>query len=213
VTCHLHFQFANKSDAVHNILNLTSFIMFLWGLLLFSGVSAQNQSCITEAYIDYNERDIVEPVTLETPQACAEHCASIEGGLFWTYSLNEKTCHVKNSAHNSRRGIMYTVSGNRACGLRDFEVRVTDTLPPSGEEMFREGVLLGSYVGASVVWQKITVESRASGPLPEGRYVLLQKDDNNHRLEVIEFEAFGGNGVKWKLAPIVLAVTLLLLLF
>jgi len=293
VTCHLHFQFANKSDAVHNILNLTSFIMFLWGLLLFSGVSAQNQSCITEAYIDYNERDIVEPVTLETPQACAEHCASIEGGLFWTYSLNGKTCHVKNSAHNSRRGIMYTVSGNRACGLstmggtynghlgkpgrlvpikvvvsqeennfppdqcadsdnstfcavapspapwlaldlgskarvdrveirntrnfgnrlRDFEVRVTDSLPSSGEEMFREGVLLGSYVGASVVWQKITVESRASGPLPEGRYVLLQKDDNNHRLEVIEFEAFGGDGVKWKLAPIVLAATLLLLLF
>ena len=56
-------------------------------------------------------------MTLETTQACAEHCASIEGGLFWTYSLNSKTCHVKNSAHNSRRGIMYTVSGNRACGL------------------------------------------------------------------------------------------------
>ena len=93
--------------------------------------------------------------------------------------------------------------GNR---LRDFEVRVTDSLPPSGtllilyvlmmryfsgEEMFREGVLLGSYVGASVVWQKITVESRASGHLPEGRYVLLQKDDNN-TMEVIEFVAFGG---------------------
>ena len=57
--------------------------------------------------------------------------------------------------------------------------------------MFREGVLLGSYVGASVVWQKITVESRASGHLPEGRYVLLQKDDNN-TMEVIEFVAFGG---------------------
>ena len=58
--------------------------------------------------------------------------------------------------------------------------------------MFREGVLLGSYVGASVVWQKITIESRVSGPPPEGRYVLLQKDDNSHRLELIEFVAFGG---------------------
>ena len=62
--------------------------------------------------------------------------------------------------------------------------------------MFREGVLLGSYVGASVRWQKITIESPASGPTSEGRYVLLQMD-NNHtvkpvRMEVIEIVAFGG---------------------
>ena len=57
--------------------------------------------------------------------------------------------------------------------------------------MFREGVLLGSYVGASVRWQKITIESPASGPTSEGRYVLLQMD-NNQRMEVIEIVAFGG---------------------
>ena len=57
--------------------------------------------------------------------------------------------------------------------------------------MFKEGVLLGSYVGASVVWQKITIESSASGPTPEGRYVLLQKN-NSLTMEVIEFVAFGG---------------------
>lgn len=245
-------------------------MMLLFGLLFLSGASAQTEGCIREEYIDYNARDIVEQKTLENPQACAEHCASTEGGLFWTFSINSKTCHVKNEAHNSRRGIMYTVSGNRACGLstmggtqdgqlgksgtlvpvkvvvsqeengfpphqcadsnsstfcavapspapwlaldlgsrarvdrveirntrnygnrlRDFEVRVTDSLPPSGEEMFREGVLLGSYVGASVVWQKITIQSPASGPTSEGRYVLLQKD-NNHRMEVIEIVAFG----------------------
>merc|ERR1712198_526508 len=281
------FHIVYRSDTVH-VLNLSSLIMLLFALLLFSGVSAR-QGCIKEEYIDYNAEDIVEQVTLETTQACAEHCASIEGGLFWTYSLNSKTCHVKNSAHNSRRGIMYTVSGNRACGLpnmttggsqlvpvnvnvsqeengfpphqcadsdmetfctvapspapwlaldlgsrarvnrveirntrnfenrlRDFEVRVTDSLPQSGDEMFREGVLLGSYVGASVVWQKITIEGPTSGPAPDGRYVLLQKN-NSLRMEVIEFVAFGGEletgtGVNWNLAPVALAATLLLLL-
>ena len=57
--------------------------------------------------------------------------------------------------------------------------------------MFREGVLVGSYVGASVVWQKITIQSPASGPTSEGRYVLLQMD-NNQRMEVYEIVAFGG---------------------
>jgi len=268
--------------------------MLLFGLLFLSGASAQTEGCIKEEHIDYNERDIVEQKTLENPQACAEHCASTEGGLFWTFSLNSKTCHVKNSAHDSRRGITMTVSGNRACGLskmggtqkghlgkparlvpvkvvvsqeendfppqqcadsnsstfcavapspapwlaldfdskarvdrveirntrnygnrlRDFEIRVTDSLPPSGEEMFREGVLLGSYVGESVRWQKITIESPASGPTSEGRYVLLQMDNNHTRMEVIEIVAFGGAGVNWKLAPIVLlAATLFSLLF
>merc|ERR1711934_1187749 len=290
-----HFHIANQSNAIHFVLNLPSSIMLLGGLLFLSAVSAQNEGCIKEEHIDYNERDIVEQETLENPQACAEHCAATEGGLFWTFSLNSKTCHVKNSAHNSRRGITMTVSGNRACGLstmggtqggqpgkpgrlvpskvvvsqevndfpphqyaddststfcavapgspapwlaldlgskarvdrveirntnnygnrlRDFEVRVTDSLPQSGEEMFREGVLLGSYVGASVRWQKITIQSPASGPTSEGRYVLLQKD-NNHRMEVIEIVAFGGAGENWKLAPIgLLAVaTFLSLLF
>merc|ERR1712037_432050 len=288
-----HFHIANQSNAIHFVLNLPSSIMILFGLLFLSAVSAQNEGCIKEEYTDYNARDIVEQKTLENPQACAEHCAATEGGLFWTFSLNSKTCHVKNSAHNSRRGIMYTVSGNRACGLctmagthdgylgkhgrlvpikvvvsqeengfpplqcadsdngtfcavapspapwlaldlgskarvnrveirntrnsgnrlRDFEIRVTDSLPVSGEEMFKEGVLLGSYVGASVVWQKITIQSPASGPTSEGRYILLQMD-NNQRMEVIEIVAFGGAGVNWKLAPIVLlAATLFSLLF
>jgi len=103
---------------------------------------------------------------------------------------------------------------NKEQRLRDFEIRVTDSLPQSGEEMFREGVLLGSYIGASVRWQKITIEAPASGPTSEGRYVLLQMD-NNHRMEVIEIVAFGGAGENWKLAPIgLLAVaTLLSLLF
>jgi hypothetical protein len=259
---------------IHNVLNLPSYIMLLFGLLFLSGVSAQTEGCIKEEYTDYNSRDIVEQETLENPQACAEHCASTEGGLFWTFSLNSKTCHVKNSTHNSRRGIMYTVSGNRACGLstmggtqngyltlpgrlvpikvvvsqeendfpphqcadsdnstfcgvapspapwlaldlgskarvdrveirnrvgenrlRDFEIRVTDSLPPSGEEMFREGVLMGSYVGLSVNWQKITIQSPASGPTTEGRYVLLQMD-NNQTMEVYEIVAFGGHVVE-----------------
>ena len=72
-----------------------------------------------------------------------------------------------------------------------FDVLLTFYWYFSGEEMFREGVLVGSYVGASVVWQKITIQSPASGPTSEGRYVLLQMD-NNQRMEVYEIVAFGG---------------------
>ena len=62
--------------------------------------------------------------------------------------------------------------------------------------MFSGGVLLGSYNGSAVNGQKITIEAPASGPTSEGRYVLLQMD-NNHtvrpvRMEVIEIVAFGG---------------------
>ena len=67
----------------------------------------------------------------------------------------------------------------------------------SDEEMFREGVLLGSYTGPAVNGQKITLEVPASGSPLLGRYVLLQKDNTglsgeDRQLHVAEFEAFGG---------------------
>ena len=46
--------------------------------------------CIREVNTDYKERDFVDEVTLENSQACAEHCASIEGGLFWTFFIKTK---------------------------------------------------------------------------------------------------------------------------
>ena len=58
--------------------------------------------------------------------------------------------------------------------------------------MFKEGDLLGSYVGDSVVWEKITIESLPSErePQPEGRYVLVQQNFNR-ALQVMEVAVFG----------------------
>ena len=55
-------------------------------------------------------------MALASPQACAEHCASVEGGLFWTYNIKNKNCHVKNS-DSRRRHNGGVVSGTRDCGL------------------------------------------------------------------------------------------------
>ena len=60
--------------------------------------------------------------------------------------------------------------------------------------MFKRGKLLGTYQGPAKAGEWIVVEKE--GQSPEGRYVLLQKnneglDDNDWQLHVAEFEAFG----------------------
>ena len=54
--------------------------------------------------------------------------------------------------------------------------------------MFREGTLLGSFVGDPFAAEKITIEFPSSKPQPEGRYVLLQ----SKRPFKVDMEAFGG---------------------
>ena len=44
--------------------------------------------CITKEDTDYRGNDVGDSIKLESQQACAEHCASVEGGLFWTYSYS-----------------------------------------------------------------------------------------------------------------------------
>ena len=60
--------------------------------------------------------------------------------------------------------------------------------------MFKEGVLLGSYAGTAANWQAVSIMRPVSGPIPEGRYVLLQ-ENNNETLRVGTFAAFGGNNM------------------
>ena len=76
--------------------------------------------CIKEEDINYNGNDIRQPIKMESLQACAEHCVSVEGGLFWTYSSSTKDCWVKSSDSGRRTQVGYQggilVSGNRACG-------------------------------------------------------------------------------------------------
>ena len=69
--------------------------------------------CIREANVIYGGNNTIEQVTSENAQACADHCASIEDGLFWTFQ--NKTCTVRNSTP-SRGGAWHTISGNRQCG-------------------------------------------------------------------------------------------------
>ena len=60
--------------------------------------------------------------------------------------------------------------------------------------MFKEGVLLGSYIGTASNGDDFTIVRPLSGPTPEGRYVLLQ-ENNNETLRVGTFAAFGGNNM------------------
>ena len=56
--------------------------------------------------------------------------------------------------------------------------------------------MLGFFAGPAKTRQEITMEAPTSEPTPEGRYVLLQKDNSgvegeDRQLHVEEFEAFG----------------------
>ena len=56
--------------------------------------------------------------------------------------------------------------------------------------------MLGFFAGPAKAGQEITMEAPNSEATPEGRYVLLQKDNagvegDDKQLHVIEFEAFG----------------------
>ena len=55
--------------------------------------------------------------------------------------------------------------------------------------MFREGTLLGSFVGDPFATEKITIEFPSSKPQPEGRYVLLQQNKN----QILEVRKFGAS--------------------
>ena len=64
----------------------------------------------------------------------------------------------------------------------------------SGDEKFKGGTLIGTYPGIAKNKELITLE--ASGVSPEGRYVVLQKDNNEvpeekWSLHVGDFAAFG----------------------
>ena len=91
--------------------------------------------CIQEDHIDYYGNDIGERLALANPQACAERCVSVEGGLFWTYSHKSKNCFVKNSDSGRRYEGTWEdegdlVSGTRACGLS--KRRTSRQLSPAG---------------------------------------------------------------------------------
>ena len=105
--------------------------MFILAVLLLAVVSAESpgekhkyeirsrdilSGCNKEGNIFFFGNDIGERLTLESPQACAEHSVSVEGGLFWSYDFANNYCYVK-SSDSGRHTQELLVSGTRACGL------------------------------------------------------------------------------------------------
>merc|ERR1719234_1040961 len=76
------------------------------------------------------------------------------------------------------------------CGhrTRNVEVRVTDQLPTSGQQMFTGGSLLGRFEGTAENGQEISIQGKQA---LTGRYVLVQMDNGEDELNLKEVKAFG----------------------
>ena len=74
-------------------------------------------------------------------------------------------------------------SGSRT---RNLEVRLTNDLPTSGDQMYTGGELLGTFEGPGKAGEIIKVKGSAL----TGRYVLIQMD-NKDCLNLLEVEVFG----------------------
>ena len=75
---------------------------------------------------------------------------------------------------------------NYGSRLKNVEVRLTDELPTSGDQMYTGGQLLGTFDGPGTNGQIVKVEGTAR----TGRYVLIQMN-NRGSLNLHEVEAFG----------------------
>ena len=67
-----------------------------------------------ETNVDYSGADILNKSGVETQYMCAELCALTDGGLFWTYAVEDKQCYVKGSASGRTNRDGY-ISGNIDC--------------------------------------------------------------------------------------------------
>ena len=81
-----------------------------------------------------------------------------------------------------------------AARTKNLEVRLTNELPASKDQMYTGGELLGTFQGPGTKGQIIKIQ----GPAKTGRYVLVQMN-NQDCLNLHEVEAFGiagspGNG-------------------
>ena len=73
-----------------------------------------------------------------------------------------------------------------AARTKNLEVRLTNELPASGDQMYTGGVLLGTFAGPGESGEIIKIED----PALTGRYVLIQMNDRDC-LNLLEVEAFG----------------------
>ena len=74
--------------------------------------------CIIEEGIDYHGHDIpYKTKATGNQEECAAYCASIPGGLFWTWNKHNKNCYVKNSK-SGKTPHGSSVSGNIECAKK-----------------------------------------------------------------------------------------------
>ena len=69
--------------------------------------------CIKEGNIFFFGNDIGERIKLESPQTCAEHSVSVDGGLFWTYDFTNNYCYVKSSDSATSLRTRFGVEGKQ----------------------------------------------------------------------------------------------------
>ena len=76
------------------------------------------------------------------------------------------------------------------CGdrMRNVEVRVTDSLPTTGDAMFTGGELLGTFTGPASDGQLVEVEGETA---IMGQFVLVQMDNGRDVLNLAEVRVFG----------------------
>ena len=74
-----------------------------------------------------------------------------------------------------KRVDMYNLGDHLASRLRNVEVRLTDELPTSGDQMYTGGQLLGTFAGPGTNGQIVKVEGTAR----TGRYVLIQMNNRD----------------------------------
>ena len=116
-----------------------------------------------------------------------------------TTKVRSNLCHTDDNADNApwlalkfpepvkvKRVDMYNLGDHLASRLRNVEVRLTDELPPSADQMYTGGQLLGTFAGPGTKGQIVKVEGTAR----TGRYVLIQMNSRDC-LNLFEVEVFG----------------------
>ena len=84
-----------------------------------------------ETNVDYSGYNILNKSGVETQYMCAELCALTDGGLFWTYAVEDKKCYVKGSAsgRTNREG---HISGNIDCVRGEMRKLTATPHSPTG---------------------------------------------------------------------------------
>ena len=135
--------------------------------------------CIIENSVRLAGNDITWEY-VENEMACAQLSASTDGGLFWTFLPDSKSCYVK-SSDAGKEAYQNRVSGNKYCGL---EMRSSGTYHLTCFDMNPENMSIPNKLGEVVFPHdgKVFMEKHHTDRQPQMSfkgllfYVLLNTD-------------------------------------